>query len=340
MHKIGDDTITADPSEEFTEGDPVTNTPATEVKGKWLNTLQRELIGVLDEASRATDVSDDNQIIKALQSLFFPAMGTFPSENSPPDMTVKTKPVYTAYRSTIGFNIASSFPFVAPISDPRIDVLVMNIKTAARSSVQGVEAAFPVRPDIPEGHYPICEVYLVPGQTEILNADITDIRPTFFATTLPPLDPLFKRVTAEYRHIDNSSDFTGMNLLGQATNQWISVGPTGSGATVIWTDLDNIPATANYIIVKVTHRLQVATNPTYSFSEIFTRRFGSLQDETDATTLSNIAGQANIAESLRAAHEAVIAIDSTRRFEFFFRHSNPEPGSVIFLELIGFKGDY
>jgi len=66
---------------------------------------------------------------------------------------------------------------VAPVTNPRIDVVSLNISTGDVAVTAGTEAASPVAPNYPAGHYPICQIALSVAQTQILNADITDERP-------------------------------------------------------------------------------------------------------------------------------------------------------------------
>ncbi len=69
MHKIGDDTNTANPSGEFTEGVPGVD-PATIVKASWLNSVQRELIQLLTAAGLTPTLGQDAQILAALEALY------------------------------------------------------------------------------------------------------------------------------------------------------------------------------------------------------------------------------------------------------------------------------
>lgn len=66
MHKIGNDTATADSNDEFTEGNPITGTPATVLAAAFLNTIQRELAAVVEGAGLALDPNDDTQLLQAL----------------------------------------------------------------------------------------------------------------------------------------------------------------------------------------------------------------------------------------------------------------------------------
>lgn len=69
--------------------------------------------------------------------------------------------------------------FTAPTTNPRIDRVVINSSTGVYSIVTGAEAASPVAPDIPVDTVPVCQISMYVGQTEILNADITDERVSF-----------------------------------------------------------------------------------------------------------------------------------------------------------------
>lgn len=62
MHKIGDDTPTADGNGEFKE------TPVpTDLRSAFMTTIQRELVKVVEASGQTLDPNDDNQIFKALQ---------------------------------------------------------------------------------------------------------------------------------------------------------------------------------------------------------------------------------------------------------------------------------
>ncbi|MHA0949577.1 pyocin knob domain-containing protein [Enterobacter ludwigii] len=79
MQKIGSSTNTADANGEFTDGDPQTQIPCTWVMAAWLNTLQRELVNLCEEAGITIDPNDDTQVYQAIQALLrvkFDGLGT------------------------------------------------------------------------------------------------------------------------------------------------------------------------------------------------------------------------------------------------------------------------
>lgn len=69
MQKIGSSTSTADANGEFTEGSAAGGVKATQLKAAWLNSIQRELVGLLTEASLAPKADDDTQLRAAVKAI-------------------------------------------------------------------------------------------------------------------------------------------------------------------------------------------------------------------------------------------------------------------------------
>lgn len=67
MHRI--DGPGATPDSKFTEGDPVTAVPATEVTADWLNAVQEEIVNVIQAAGIALDKESNNQLQVAIRRL-------------------------------------------------------------------------------------------------------------------------------------------------------------------------------------------------------------------------------------------------------------------------------
>jgi hypothetical protein len=59
----------------FTEGNPATGTPATNVRGSWLNMIQEELCSILAAAGITRAKTTYNQVNAALQKMYTPAIG-------------------------------------------------------------------------------------------------------------------------------------------------------------------------------------------------------------------------------------------------------------------------
>lgn len=81
MHKI--DTNTATANGEFTDGDSSAALEATDLNAAWFNTVQRELINLVQGTNQTLSAVDDSQILKAVKKLGFQAFqvddGTFDS---------------------------------------------------------------------------------------------------------------------------------------------------------------------------------------------------------------------------------------------------------------------
>lgn len=60
----------------FTEGNPVAGTPATNVRGSWLNMIQEELCGILAAAGITRSKTTYNQVNSALQKMYAPVVGS------------------------------------------------------------------------------------------------------------------------------------------------------------------------------------------------------------------------------------------------------------------------
>lgn len=71
MQKIGNITSTADANGEWTGGNVAAGTPPTIIDAAWLNTIQRELAGLVAAAGLALDPQNDAQVLAALKKLFF-----------------------------------------------------------------------------------------------------------------------------------------------------------------------------------------------------------------------------------------------------------------------------
>lgn len=69
--------------------------------------------------------------------------------------------------------------FVAPVTNPRIDRIVIDMVTGIYSIIAGTEAASPAAPAITAGKLPCAQVSLSVGITQITNVLITDERTAF-----------------------------------------------------------------------------------------------------------------------------------------------------------------
>lgn len=101
-------------------------------------------------------------------------------EQSTPDMTVRVDAGAVLSGTTLTEVAAQSTGTItAPVSDPRIDRIVIDQSTGVASVVTGSEAASPSAPAVPSGKFPCAQVLLATSTTEITNSLITDERVGF-----------------------------------------------------------------------------------------------------------------------------------------------------------------
>ncbi|MBE8614807.1 hypothetical protein CYG68_21020, partial [Morganella morganii] len=69
MKKIGDVTSTADKNGEWTNGNVAAGIAPTILEAGWLNSVQREILGVIIAAGMQQDKNDDTQLSKAISKI-------------------------------------------------------------------------------------------------------------------------------------------------------------------------------------------------------------------------------------------------------------------------------
>lgn len=100
-----------------------------------------------------------------------------PHEQPSPDMTIAIDAGHLMNGQTLVEQSAQSTGTItAPVTDPRIDRIVIDNATGAVSVVAGIEAASPIPPAIPVGKSPVAQVLLQTTSTAITNAMLTDER--------------------------------------------------------------------------------------------------------------------------------------------------------------------
>jgi len=98
-------------------------------------------------------------------------------EAAAPDMTV----IIDAARVSDGVSVTvvaqqTTSVITAPVTNPRIDRVVIDALTGVYSIVTGTEAVSPVAPDITAGNNACCQIALATSTTAITNSLITDER--------------------------------------------------------------------------------------------------------------------------------------------------------------------
>lgn len=106
------------------------------------------------------------------------------SATSPVSLAVEVEPGY-AYISGFPYRLSAAVQtvaVVAPVTDPRIDLVQARLHTGDVSILAGVEDASPSAPSTDADALPLAELYLRPGMTSIKDADdatngyVSDVR--------------------------------------------------------------------------------------------------------------------------------------------------------------------
>ena len=100
-----------------------------------------------------------------------------PFAQATPNMTIGVDAGHIGNGTTLTEIAPQDTPaFTAPVSNPRIDRVVIDRASGALSVVAGTEASSPTPPAIPAGKCPVAQVLLTVGMVAIANASITDER--------------------------------------------------------------------------------------------------------------------------------------------------------------------
>lgn len=148
-------------------------------------------------------------------------------ESATPNMTVTVKGgvlVIDGQPTVISdFTTAS---ITAPVSNPRIDRVVLNMADGTVSIVTGTEAASPTAPDLSDGQLPLSQIALSTTTTEIINTDIIDERISIIFDNKINVVTTLERanlIVSTGRVIYNITD---SELQVYDGSSWVSVGST------------------------------------------------------------------------------------------------------------------
>jgi hypothetical protein len=101
-----------------------------------------------------------------------------PHESDPPDMKMRLRAGFVPRLDALPIAVAAqeTDALSAPAADSRHDIVHVDRATGAIGVAAGTAAAEPEDPAVPEGKTPIARVRLAPAQTEVVNADLDDLR--------------------------------------------------------------------------------------------------------------------------------------------------------------------
>lgn len=130
---------------------------------------------------------------------------------------------------------------------------------------------------------------------------------------------------------------TGFDVDTNIAAAWETIGPTGSGATNIWTDLDNIPANAKAVLIRGKATIEGASADTYSATAYF-RPGGSVRGPSNSSELVDAYGVNTSAgsETFHAANECWVKVDSSLIFELYYVTQGTGSTASAFIYITGF----
>ena len=118
-------------------------------------------------------------------------------------------------------------------------------------------------------------------------------------------------------------------------NTWESIGPTGSGADNIWTDLDQVPTTAKGLIV------QVATSSAHSSAtravhKLQARPTGGTGTFTTNTYVIHHTTNEDVTSSRESVGQGILPLDSNNSFDVLWSITTTNRSAVVvWLLLLG-----
>ncbi len=155
-----------------------------------------------------------------------------PSQQATPNMTVLVGAgALLSWGNVVPVAAQGTAVITAPVSNPRIDRVVIDAGNGVIATVLGTESATPTAPAIPSGFLPIAQVLLQPGTSSITNALITDER---ISGNLQPAGSvrLLAQNAVPLSFVAVAATFTGATYANNAGNvQLSSTGAHGLTAT-------------------------------------------------------------------------------------------------------------
>jgi len=251
-------------------------------------------------------------------------------ENTTPDLNVIVDGGVQFDGTTIIEQAAQIIgPVVAPLVNPRIDIVELDPATGTAYIVTGVEAASPVKPAVTAGRVPLAYFQLIASTTVITNSMIVPLRFTPWGESSPPVAGYEK--TAFYVD-DNLSAMPAFNISSLLPTTWSSVGPTGSGADLEWIALTDLTAGYKWVELRIV-TLQETHATLLSSCSLHGRRSGSSLTGDEVKLVDHV--NAPSSAQTNDVSMVKIPVDSDGRFELY---RNSSGGSVLIFAayLVGF----
>ncbi len=197
-------------------------------------------------APNFTDEAQTAAIYKAYIDAAFSVLAQIGQHFAPhaqdvPNMTVRLDSgrIIAASGTLTSVAAQNTATIVAPVTNPRIDRVVIDASTGAVSVITGAEGASPSAPSITAGKLPVAQIALTTSTTAITNSMITDERthvvtPPETTVTKADLDVIQDHGTKATNYsIDLSTADVHLVAFSAAATLTISSSNTNDKATVI-----------------------------------------------------------------------------------------------------------
>jgi len=167
-----------------------------------------------------------------------------------------------------------------------------------------------------------------------LGADNYEIVPIPSTTTVSNYVSAIKT----YLHVDGANSTAFVVSTEVTVNSWESVGPTGAGASNLWTALDDLPAGATIAIVQIDLDFTASAIDTNSELRAFVRQTGSSATNDDSTEIAELRAPTDDKIGTYSTHtQVLLPLDPSFRFDIRWENANTATAQVE-IRLKGFMG--
>lgn len=176
-------------------------------------------------------------------------------------------------------------------------------------------------------------IIVAPGERRHLICDGTNVVRSVEGGT----DGDFLSGDFEYIHDDECAAATSFDIDANIGTAFESVGPTGSGATNIWTALNVVPLDAKFIKVKIITTLAGATNGDTYQAIVSARKTGSSAAlaANQRIAFAAFLNRTGASEFDANVNSELVPVDSSNRFDLYFTESGTSPNAGCTMYLVG-----
>lgn len=162
------------------------------------------------------------------------------------------------------------------------------------------------------------------------------MRPTTVAGHVRAGNMQIRNGTAGYTGVGLSVNIDG----DAAEDTWVSVGPTGSGASIIWTALDGLPSTARILLGDITISMESTHATAQQPLDVHAAAGGVTPTSTDSSSIAKIyIDNTPVGQAIIQSRQVFIPMSSSRVFQIMWERGGTEAFVGISLRYVGFITD-